>query len=82
MAYLNELGETISCTVSFTDQVTNFFSGWYVTLLPLTLLVALFFVIKKYVKNKFALIIYVVFALILCVWWLPKTFLICVGSSF
>jgi len=76
MAYLNELGETIGCTVSVADQVTNFFSGWYVTLLPLALLVASFFVIKKYVKNKFALIIYAVFALILCVWWLPRMFLI------
>ena len=77
MAYVNEFGETISCSVPLANQVSNFFSSWYITLLPLALLVALFFVIKKYVKNKNALIAYVVFALILYAWWLPKMFLTC-----
>jgi mannose/fructose/N-acetylgalactosamine-specific phosphotransferase system component IID len=77
MAYVNEFGETIGCTILFADQVSNFFSSWYVTLLPLVSLVALFFIIKKYVNNKIVLIVYVVFALILYAWWLPKTFLMC-----
>lgn len=78
MAYLNEFGETISCSVPFPDQVTNFFVSWYLTLLPLAFLVAIFFVLKKYTKNKIILISYVILAIILYIWWLPKTFASCV----
>jgi hypothetical protein len=77
MAYLNEFGETIGCTISTADQVKNFFSGWYFTLLPLVLLVVGFFVLKKYVKNKIILIAYVVLVILLYIWWIPKTLMIC-----
>jgi len=77
MAYLNESGETIACTVPTSAQIENFFSIWYVTLLPLVVLIAIFFVLKKYVKNKFFLIIYSILAILLYMYWIPFTFLGC-----
>ena len=79
MAYVNEFGETISHTVPLIDKVKNFFSLLFFTLLPLAVLVAIFFVLKKYTKNKIILIGYVVVALLLYSWWLPKSFIIHVG---
>ena len=77
MAYVNEFGETVSCSVPFSDQLNNFFFSWYVTLLPLIVLICVFFLIKKYTKNKEFLTIYTVIAVVSYVWWLPKTFLMC-----
>ena len=79
MAYVNELGQTVSCSVPFMDQVNNFFSGWYFTLLPLVLLIGIFFLIKKYTKNKGILIFYVIIVALLYLWWIiVATRLICV----
>jgi mannose/fructose/N-acetylgalactosamine-specific phosphotransferase system component IID len=78
MAYLNELGEPVGCTTSFSAQVANFFSVWYFTILPLIVLIVLFFVLKKYVKDKRILIAYAILAILAYAWWLPKTFIFCV----
>ncbi len=77
MAYVNEFGQTINCTVSISEQVSNFLHSWYFTLLPLVLLVVVFFVLKKYSKNNLILITYVILAIVLCILWIPKMFLTC-----
>jgi len=77
MAQLNESGETIACTVPTYVQVDNFFSNWPATILPLVVLIAIFFIFKKYIKNKLFLIIYSILAILLYVYWIPFTFLDC-----
>ena len=77
MAYINELGQTVGCSVSTSKQIDNFFSDWYVTLLPLAILIVIFFIFKKYVRNKFYLVVYTILAIILYAWWIPKTFVLC-----
>jgi len=78
MAYINELGQTVSCTVSSSEQINNFFTNWQFTLLPLAGLVILFFLLKKYVKNKILLVVYVILSISLYIWWIPKTFIFCI----
>ena len=77
MAYIDEFGNVVACSTSFKDQVIHFFSSWYITILPLALLVGIFFLIKKYVKNKIILIIYSIIAVFVYLYLVNITKLTC-----
>ena len=78
MAPSNAFGPIGSCTSTFSTQMNNFFSHWYATLLPLVALVLIYFIMKKYVKDKRILNLYIIIAVLIYAWWIPNTFLHCV----
>ncbi len=72
------LREVLGCSVTFQEYVHFLLSSWYLTFLPLIVLVALFFVIKKFVDNKKILIYYTVISIIAYVLWMIKIYPVCV----
>jgi len=72
MAYMDENGIVHSVENSFFSRVSEMFSdtnGILLVLLPLIVLIGIFFSIKHYSKNKKLLIIYSVVAIILYIFW-------------
>lgn len=68
MAYYDpETGEVYFVSNTFLKRLDSMVSdiGWLKILLPLLVLIGIFFVVKKYTKSKKTLIIYSVIAIII-----------------
>ena len=69
MAYINELGQTVSCTVTNSKKLTILLQNWWEIILPLALLICGYFLLRKYVKNKNILINYIIVSILIMVLW-------------
>jgi len=69
MAYVNEFGETVGCTLTSADRMAHLLKGWPYVVIPAIVLLAGYFILAKFVKNKWIRIGYILASLILIVWW-------------
>jgi len=67
MAYINEFGQTVVCTVTNPQRLNNMLGNWAYIILPLILLISGYFLLRRYVKNKSALIIYIVVSVLVMI---------------
>lgn len=76
MAYLNEFGETVNAPqMGFFEKLIYLFTDLpLLGILPLAVLVIIYFVLKRFVKNKKIVLIYAILVAILYVIWIVFLF--------
>lgn len=81
MAYVNQYGQTVGCTMTPSERLDFVINYWPITVIPFILLAVGYVLISKFVKNKkvvvipFVVVVICVMALFLGLSTPPKTYL-------